>query len=234
MGFLFFILHEPYIGRSVLAPHPSPLTMILHLVRHGESTHNAEGRIQGHAEISLSEKGRLQAEAAADALADLPIDALYASPLRRARETAEIFSARLSLPIQFDDRLKEINVGIFQSQKRTDLEKTHPVEIARWRSEDLDYAVPGGESRRQLLERGRAAIEEIAQNKFDRVVVVAHGRIFTVVLKDILGIPQTEPPFSVQNGSITTLEYKNGRFSLLAMDDVDHLTAVGTSGRGDL
>jgi 2,3-bisphosphoglycerate-dependent phosphoglycerate mutase len=208
--------------------------MKLHLIRHGESVYNAEGRIQGHADIPLSELGCRQAEAAAEVLAKQPLDAIYVSPLRRAAQTAEIIAKRLELPVQFNELLKEINVGIFQGKIHAELEREYPVEIARWRSEEVDYAVPGGESRRQLLSRGRAAFESIVAEERENVVVVSHGRILMTTIKALLGMPLTEPPFSLQNGSITTLSYREGQFELISLDRVDHLRAVGLSGSGDL
>jgi len=95
--------------------------MWLYCVRHGESVHNAEGRIQGQADIPLSDFGRRQGEAIAAALAELPIDAIYASPLLRALETAEIVARRLSLPIRIDPRLKEIHIGVFQNRLRSEV-----------------------------------------------------------------------------------------------------------------
>jgi probable phosphoglycerate mutase len=208
--------------------------MKLHLIRHGESVYNAEGRIQGHADIPLSELGCRQAEATAEALAGQPIDAIYASPLRRAAQTAAIIAKRLGLPIQFNEQLKEINVGIFQGKIHAELEREYPVEIARWRSEEMDYAVPGGESRRQLLARGWAAFEAIIAESRENVVVVSHGRILMTTIKALLGMPLTEPPFSLQNGSITTLSYREGQFELIALDRIDHLRSIGLSGSGDL
>ncbi|MBN2579065.1 MAG: histidine phosphatase family protein [Pirellulales bacterium] len=209
--------------------------MHLYLIRHGESVYNAEGRIQGHSDVPLSELGRRQGRAVAEALAAQPVEALHASPLRRAYQMAEILAARLGLPIRTDDRLKEINVGIFQGQLRRELDQTYPVELAHWTSEDLDYALPGGETRRQLIVRGRAAIEEIVGEKFQHVAVVSHGRLLMMTLKSLLAMPLDEPPFSLQNGSITTVQYNNaGRFELVALDEVEHLRGVGLSGSGDL
>ena len=208
--------------------------MILHLIRHGESVYNAEGRIQGHADIPLSELGCRQAEAAAEALAGQPLEAIFASPLRRAAQTAEIIAKRLGLPVKFDDRLKEIDVGIFQGKMHGELERIYPEEIARWRSEELDYAVPGGESRRQILYRGRAAFESILAEGRENVAIVSHGRILMTTIKDMLGLPLSKPPFSLQNGSITTLSYSEGKFELISLDCVDHLRDIGLSGSGDL
>ncbi len=134
--------------------------MFLYCVRHGESTYNAEGRLQGQSDVPrLSPLGRRQSEAAAAALAHLPIEAVYASPLRRAMETAEIIAGLLRLEIRPEPRLKEINVGLFQDKLRSELEGLCPRELDAWLSGDPDYAIPGGESRRQLAQRGREALE---------------------------------------------------------------------------
>jgi probable phosphoglycerate mutase len=98
----------------------------------------------------------------------------------------------------------------------------------------MDYAVPGGESRRQLLARGWAAFEAIIAESRENVVVVSHGRILMTTIKALLGMPLTEPPFSLQNGSITTLSYREGQFELIALDRIDHLRSIGLSGSGDL
>jgi broad specificity phosphatase PhoE len=208
----------------------------LYLIRHGESRHNAVGRIQGHSDVSLSDLGRRQASAVAESLAGKAIDVLHASPLRRARETAEALAERLRLPIRFDDRLKEVNVGIFQDCLRSELESLHPEEFARWKSEDFDYVIPRGESRRQMLERGREVLGAIVEAGGQSAAIVSHGRILMTIIKDLLGIPLEKPPFSLQNGSITTLTFdvKEKTFALVALDDVEHLRDVGLSGSGDL
>ncbi len=209
--------------------------MILYCVRHGESVYNAEGRIQGRLDVPLSELGRRQSAAAAAALAGLPIDALYASPLRRAMETAEIIADALALTVQTDDRLMEINVGVFADKHPSELAELWPQALARWKSEDLDFVIPGGESRRQVIARGRAALQEIAAAGRQAAIIVSHGRLLTCTLKDILAIPAGQPPFSLQNASITTLSADgNGRCELLALDQVDHLRGLDLSGLGDL
>ena len=153
--------------------------MILYCVRHGESVYNAEGRIQGRLNVPLSELGRRQSAAAAAALAGLSVDALYASPLRRAMETAEIIADALGLPIQTDLRLMEIDVGVFQDKRPCELAELYPEALARWKSEDLDFVIPGGESRRQLIARGRAALQAIASTGRQAAIIVAHGRLLT-------------------------------------------------------
>ena len=210
--------------------------MILYCVRHGESTYNVEGRLQGQSDAPvLSELGRRQSEAAARALSGKPIEALYASPLRRALETAEIIAGALGLTIRTDPRLKEIDIGIFQDRLRADLERDHAQVLARWLSGDPDFVIPGGESRRQLSQRGRAAFEDIRRSGHEQAVVVAHGGVLVSTIKSLLGIPLRDPPLALENCSISTLAWHgDGRVELLALDRVEHLAAVGFGGAGDL
>jgi 2,3-bisphosphoglycerate-dependent phosphoglycerate mutase len=221
-------------GDSDFFQRRSETPMKLYLIRHGESVYNAEGRIQGHSDVPLSELGRRQGVAVAEVLANRAIDALYCSPLQRAYEMAEIIARRLKLPIRLDDRLKEINVGVFQGRLRTELDRLNPAEIACWTSEDLDYVVPGGESRRQLVARGRAALRSIMEAGHRHAGVVSLGRVLMITLKDLVGLPLETPPYALQNGSITTLSYNEGKFELVALDQVEHLCDVGFSGSGDL
>ncbi len=206
------------------------LTTRLHLVRHGESTHNAEGRIQGHSDTALSELGRRQGEAAAAALAALPVDAIFSSPLRRARETAEAIAERQGKLVQTDRRLMELNVGMFQDRLRSELAEECPVEFSRWLSGDDDYVIPGGESRHQLLDRATAAIGEIVAAGHREVVVVTHGGLLSVLLRHLLQWPEPLPPFSFKNGSITRLAVDDeGQFKMLALSETAHLEKAGIS-----
>lgn len=164
-----------------------------------------------------------------------PIGALFASPLRRAYETAEIIAKSLGLAIQTDPRLKEIHVGIFQDQLRTDLEKQQPEALRQWLSGRPDYVIPGGESRAQLAQRGREAFEAIFRSGFAQAVVVAHGGLLVCTIKSLLNIPLQDPPLALENCSITTLVHDgDGRVELVALNQTEHLAEVGRGGLGDL
>jgi broad specificity phosphatase PhoE len=85
-----------------------------YFLRHGQTAWNVEGRFQGHTDIPLNELGLTQARAAAELLARSPIDLIVASPLLRARRTAEIVAQKLGKPLLFDDELKERPFGAFE------------------------------------------------------------------------------------------------------------------------
>jgi probable phosphoglycerate mutase len=208
--------------------------MLLYCVRHGESAYNAEGRIQGQSDVPLSGLGHRQSRAVAEVLSGLPVEAIYASPLRRAMQTAQPVAERLNLEIRTDPRLMEIHAGVFQEKLRSQLDELYHEQYARWKSGDPDFAVPGGESRRDLMRRGREVFEEIGRGGHSQVVVVTHGGLLAAAVKALLEIPAERHPFVLQNGSISQLELADGRVRLLSLNQVDHLRDVGYGGCGDL
>jgi len=205
--------------------------MLLYLVRHGQSLYNAERRIQGQYDVRLSPFGLRQGAALATAFRSLAIDAVYASPLARALETAELIADGLHLPIQIDDRLKEINAGVFQGVLWSEIEQHSPELAVRWREQNADFVIPGGESRRALAERGRAAFDAIYAAGHRAAIVVAHGGVLAGVLKSLLGIPMANNPFSFYNASISKLSWAR-RIKLLTLNQLDHLAAAGLDESG--
>lgn len=209
--------------------------MILYCVRHGESTYNVEGRLQGQSdEPRLSPLGQRHAQALAASLAQLPIEAIFASPLTRAMETAQPVADLLKLPIVADDRLKEINIGIFQGLLAAELSDRLPAESARWRSQDPDYRIPQGESRRDLMLRAAAAFEAIRAAQSQpatrggprHIVVVAHGGVLAAAFKALLGVPAERNPFMLYNGSISVLDW-GPQLRLMTLNQTDHLRLHG-------
>lgn len=207
-----------------------------YLVRHGESVYNVESRVQGQADVPLSDLGRRQAESLAGWTrglpADVTIDEIWSSPLARARETATAIAAALGLPLLIEEGLAELHAGIFQGHLWADLEAAFPDEVARWRSGDADYAIPGGESRAGLAARGRASLEKLAQRPAQHMIVVAHGGVLTAALGSLLGrthpllAQAAERPFTklpaLANASLTLLDWPGPE--LVAFNETGHLT----------
>jgi 2,3-bisphosphoglycerate-dependent phosphoglycerate mutase len=135
------------------------VTTIL-LARHGETDWNRELRYQGHADRPLNDTGRAQARELGERLRGRPIVAVYSSDLRRAGETADTVAEALGLPVKFDPRLREIDVGSWQGKTREELDGTP------WDGESYD------EHRARVV----AALNDIAHaNPGKQVLVVAHG-----------------------------------------------------------
>jgi broad specificity phosphatase PhoE len=130
------------------------------LVRHGETDWNAEGKLQGHTDRPLNDYGRRQAQALADRLAGESIDAVYASDLSRARETAEILGAKLGLPVLVDPDLREKNWGNWEGL--TPDERLH-----------IEFQ---GETSEAHRDRTLGAVQRIVErHPGGRIVVVTHG-----------------------------------------------------------
>ena len=215
--------------------------MLQYLVRHGESVSNLEGRVQGQADVELSDLGRRQAELVAEwfrgVVPTAGITEIWSSPLRRARETAAVIAAAIDLPVALEESLCELHAGIFQGHLWADLEAMFPDAVARWRSGDPDYAIPGGESRARLAERGRAALETLASRDAAAMIVVAHGGVLTAALGSMLGrehpllAAAAERPFTrlpaLANCSLTLLEWPGPR--LVSFNETGHLAVRGQS-----
>ncbi len=199
--------------------------MILYLVRHGESVFNLERRIQGQLNIELSPLGQRQALALAGALESQTFDALYCSPLRRGMETAQPIAERLHLEIKTDDRLKEINAGMFQGLHWEEIERLHPSEAVHWRAQEPDFVIPDGESRRALMQRARAAFEAIRETGARQVLVVSHGGTLAGALKSLLSVPVELNPFAFYNASISRLAWDK-QVKVLSINEIDHLRTI--------
>jgi broad specificity phosphatase PhoE len=144
------------------------------LVRHGETDDNAADRFQGRIDTSLNDRGREQSRALADALAGEGLRALYASPLKRARETAEIVGARLGLEPILDPRFMEADSGEWAGRLYREIVADDPRAFDAWRASDPGFRFPGGESVAEQTSRVAAALLDVAAGPLP-ALVVAHG-----------------------------------------------------------
>jgi probable phosphoglycerate mutase len=202
------------------------MTQLL-LIRHGQSTWNAEGRIQGWADPPLDDTGREQAWRLARRLADekLGIVAVYSSPLLRARQTAEEIAQTLGLPVQTDDRLKENGVGAFTGLTGQEVEQRFPEWLARLKATAEWVPPPGGESRDAFVNRSVAAMTDIVTHHPEQTVaVVSHGGTLGVYLAHLLEIPIRRPlPFRFDNASLSVVKVTEPRIRLFKLNDTSHL-----------
>ena len=168
----------------------------LWLVRHGESTWNAAGLVQGHNDVAeLTERGLRQADEAAAQFRGRPVRALYVSDLRRARQTAAAFAAVLGLPVRTDPRLRERSLGVLEGELHATIDPTY-YGFADGLVIDPEVKPPGGESLRDLYQRAATFCDDLAgelpSHLADRggdVVVVAHGGTVRVLDAYIHGVP---------------------------------------------
>lgn len=177
----------------------------LHLARHGESTWNAAGRIQGQQDAPLSERGTEQAQQLADRLVAVPIKTIIASDLSRARMTAEPVAQLLGLPVAPEQSLRERHFGIAETRMYVDLEAEFEGERPWWT--DTDFAFERGESIRDHYARVAAYLRRLLEDPPPGdVLLVSHGGTIRVARAFLAGRSADEVDRdAVANGAVTTI-----------------------------
>jgi 2,3-bisphosphoglycerate-dependent phosphoglycerate mutase len=176
----------------------------LWLVRHGESTWNVLGLVQGHTALPvLTRRGAEQARQCGQLLAGKPIGAIVSSDLRRAVQTALPIGRALRLPVTLDRRLRERSLGSAEGMPHAVL-ASDQLGIAGGRVVDPDSAPPGGETVRQFYTRLTACVNELLSDHQDGdLVLVCHGGVVRVVLAWVDGIGPEEMAWpEVTNGMV--------------------------------
>ncbi len=199
---------QPATGDAPITRPPAPPTRYLLLIRHAQATFNLDGRHPGQLPgIPLTDKGRRQALAAAVALSALPLTAVIASPLDRARETAEIIARGWAIPVRLEPRLMDTNVGPFAGKKPDELRDdpawkhfvAHPTEPP-----------PGVESLAAVQARAMSVVEQVRHDADlgNCVALVTHGDIVKLVLAHYLESSiECARYITVGNASITGLAF---------------------------
>jgi broad specificity phosphatase PhoE len=166
--------------------------------RHGETDWNVEGRFQGHLDIPLNDRGRLQAQGLAVTLQGEGLEAILSSDLGRAYESARIVARRLAIPVFVDPGLREAHLGGAQGLTRLEIEKQFGHEaLNRWKSvswSDADVSYPGGETGVAVMDRVFSALERfLAEKPYSRIGVASHGGVIRRVMQKILVTPDEIP-----------------------------------------
>jgi phosphoserine phosphatase len=159
----------------------------VYLARHGESDWNVERRWQGHTDRPLTDRGREQAERLAERLADIELDAIYASDLRRAWETAEAVARPRGVEVVRVPELREVHVGSWSGLTRDECSERFPDAFARWQAGGSGW--DDGESYEAMGERTVAAILRLAAEHPDgAILAVSHGGPIRAVHAHALGV----------------------------------------------
>ena len=154
-------------------------------IRHGETSWNATGRIQGHTDIPLNATGQAQAQQAAQALADETLAAIYSSDLQRAWQTAQALATTTQTALYPEPGLRERCFGVFEGRTFAEVAQSHPEDSHRWRKRDPHLVFPGGgESLLQLRERIAATVQRLAQQHVgEQIALIAHGGVMDILYR---------------------------------------------------
>lgn len=201
------------------------LTASLHaprllLIRHGQTAWNIQRRFLGRTDVPLDEVGLDQAARLARRLVGTRIDALWSSPLCRARQTAAV----LGTP-QVEPDLIEMDMGELEGLTGVEFQERYPAIVESWRTEPHAVRLPGGEAIDDVLARGLAAVRRIGAQvgPGETVAVVTHQLVLGAVVCHLSGAPMaTFRKFMHRNTGITTIEFQDTA-RVLRVDDAEHL-----------
>jgi broad specificity phosphatase PhoE len=202
------------------------------LIRHGESFGNSLHLFCGRTDVALTPLGLQQAEATGEYLKDTPLDAIFASPLSRAMETAKAVNRHHNLPIQKEEGLLEIWGGEWENKSFQEIMELYPADRSMWNENIGRCRCTGGESVLEVQERAYQCLTRLAEeNKGKRICLVAHAMLFRSFVSKVLGLSPDEikdQPWPT-NASVTYVDYEDGVFTLKEFSHDAHLKDMVTA-----
>jgi len=196
-------------GAVVLYHRDMPTRLVL--VRHGASELSEGDRYCGRTDAPLSRAGAEQAERTAQHLATERIAACYASPLQRARRTAEIVAAAHKLPIIPEPDLREIDHGHWEGLHQEEVKTRFAAEYGAWSADPLTYAPPGGETGLGVVSRALPALRRIMEeHQNQNILVVSHKATIRLCAAALIGLDprRYRDRFTLGAGSLSIISFE--------------------------
>jgi broad specificity phosphatase PhoE len=207
---------------------PEEHTCWLLLTRHGATENNRARppRLQGRGiDCDLSEPGRAQAQQTGRFLRDLPLEAVFSSPMRRALQTAEAVASPHGLAPQTVDQLIEVDVGLWEGRNWEDIQQAYPEAYQAFMADAGNNPYCGGENLSQLQARVVPALDRLLEENVGRVIAVAaHNVVNRVYLARLLAIPLSGYRSIPQdNCGVSVLRWRRGDIKVVTINSVWHL-----------
>ena len=199
----------------------------VYLIRHAEAEGNLYRFAQGQSESSVTALGQKQIAALAERFKDVPLDALYASDLKRTMTTAGAITKYHALDIKPDPALREICLGVCEGMSFGDMRKFDPVQMDNFNNDPFAWRAPGAETFEECTQRIYGAVKRIAEeNDGKTVAVVSHGMAIRSLLMHLRGMESSEVQLLPHgdNTAVSLLHYNDGVFSVEYYNDNSHLT----------
>ena len=204
--------------------------MRLILIRHAETAHNRDNRVQGRADHPLSALGERQAAALAEHLRHEPLSVVISSPLQRALATAHAVAAPHGLTVLTEPDLMEMDVGAMEGLTTAEMRARYADFLREWVTErGPTLLMPGGESLQQVQERAWAVVEWLrAQHDDATVALVSHNFVLACLITRALVMPLHQfRRFRLSVCGATGLRFWGDRAILLYLNDTCHLARAG-------
>jgi probable phosphoglycerate mutase len=201
------------------------------MVRHGATVVSAEDRFAGATDVKLSDEGREQTRRLAERLNQEKIAAIYASPLSRALETAQILAAPHGLEVKLCDSLREISHGHWEQMTRREVEEKFPDEAAEWEKDPYTFAPLGGESGLAVTARALPAlIGLVREHPGNNILVVSHKATIRLLLSSLLGFDprRYRDNLDQKPAALNIVDFRDPtRARLTLFNDTSHYDKVG-------
>lgn len=203
----------------------------LYLVRHGESAWNKLHLYTGQQDVPLSELGAQQAERLRERLHPIAFEAIYASPLRRAQETAMPTARAKKINLQLEARLAEIHHGAWEGQSTAVIREQYAEAYSTWRAQPQNVQMPDGESLRDVARRAQSFLLTVyARHAEGNVLIVTHDAVLRVIVLDSLQVGLEHFwRWRFDNASVSVLEhFAENEFRIALLNDCHHLGGAFT------
>lgn len=204
------------------------------LVRHGETEWNAGEIFRGRADVSLNEKGVVQAKMLGEYLKDSRLEAVYTSPLQRAVRTAERIATPHSLDIRIEPALIDMDYGEWQGMPLTEVKKIYKNLYIKWNKSPEIVTLPGGESLDDVRSRAVSAVNKIIKKHKGTIVLVSHRVVNKVLICFMLGLDNSHFwNIRQETCGISSFFYEKGQFVMVKHNDTSFLGNLSGKGQND-
>src|SRR5205814_876381 len=193
----------------------------LFVVRHGETAWSRERRFAGSRDVALEPEGLRQCEAVARALASQVVAAVYASPLERARASAELIAKPHRLPVEIDPAFGEMAFGEWEGLTREEVAARFPAAYEEWRHAPHLVRIAGGETLSQVAERARGAVQALAASHTGETIVLVTHAIVTRLI-----VLATGTDADVQENMFKLVDRETGRLLALRADITPQIARI--------
>jgi probable phosphoglycerate mutase len=199
------------------------------LIRHGATELTAEDRFAGAIDVKLSDQGKEQARRLGQRLSQEKISAIYASPMTRTINTAQLIAQPHGLPVTHIDALREIAHGRWEGKTRKEVEQTYSEEYGRWELDPYTFAPVGGESGLDVIARALPALIHLVEQHEDQLfIVVSHKATIRLLLSSLLGFDPRKyrDRLDQSPAALNILDFKDVTLARLTLfNDISHYEA---------
>ena len=199
----------------------------IYLIRHAEAEGNVFRRIHGQYDSCVTPNGRRQIAALAQRFAGIPVDAVYASDLKRTCLTATAIYRQKGLPLHRDARFREVGLGPWEDTPFGELERRYPAQLHAFSHDSYHWYVEGAECFLQYAHRFLAGLDDVVRrHEGQSIAIFSHGMVLRGALIELFFPGQDEGVSHSENTAVTELHWENGSYELISLNDAPDAGAL--------